>query len=233
MTCKEKLRLEHPEYVSDEYIGGCDYCPCDFGYLDLPLWCPISNDELISDDLCRVCWNREIPELNNNAEFKDSNTHPLTPNESPEILDSGDRTRFESGAVRDMHEGKGRCDLLPLDVLGSSMGDDVLVNISTFMHTAEVRFLWNALIVSNIFDDTYTMILEVAKHFEDGCKKYGENNWRKGIPVKFYIDSGVRHYLKYRRGDTDERHDRAFVWNLLCAMWTQTCKPELAIEKEC
>ena len=29
------------------------------------------------------------------------------------INDSGDRTRFESGAVRDMHEGKGRCDLLP------------------------------------------------------------------------------------------------------------------------
>lgn len=30
-----------------------------------------------------------------------------------EILDSGERTQFESGAVRDMHEGKGRMDLLP------------------------------------------------------------------------------------------------------------------------
>lgn len=29
------------------------------------------------------------------------------------ILDSGDRTRFETGAVRDMHAGKGRMDLLP------------------------------------------------------------------------------------------------------------------------
>ena len=29
------------------------------------------------------------------------------------IKDSGDRTEFESGAVRDMHEGKGRMDLLP------------------------------------------------------------------------------------------------------------------------
>ena len=34
-----------------------------------------------------------------------------------EIRDSGDRTEFESGAVRDMHEGKGRCDLLPMCVL--------------------------------------------------------------------------------------------------------------------
>ena len=30
------------------------------------------------------------------------------------IQDSGDRRQFESGAVRDMAEGKGRCDLMPL-----------------------------------------------------------------------------------------------------------------------
>ena len=35
----------------------------------------------------------------------------------PHILDSGDRTQFESGAVRDMREGKGRCDLMPLEVV--------------------------------------------------------------------------------------------------------------------
>ena len=34
-----------------------------------------------------------------------------------EIKDSGERTQFSSGAVRDMHEGKGRCDLLPMCVL--------------------------------------------------------------------------------------------------------------------
>lgn len=30
------------------------------------------------------------------------------------IKDSGERTEFESGAVRDMHTGKGRLDLMPL-----------------------------------------------------------------------------------------------------------------------
>ena len=35
----------------------------------------------------------------------------------PQIKDSGDRTQFESGAVRDMHQGKGRFDLLPMCVL--------------------------------------------------------------------------------------------------------------------
>lgn len=34
-----------------------------------------------------------------------------------EIKDSGERTQFDSGAVRDMHEGKGRFDLLPMCVL--------------------------------------------------------------------------------------------------------------------
>lgn len=34
------------------------------------------------------------------------------------IQDSGTRREFESGAVRDMAEGKGRCDLMPLYEVG-------------------------------------------------------------------------------------------------------------------
>lgn len=34
-----------------------------------------------------------------------------------EILDSGTRREFDTGAVRDMAEGKGRCDLMPLGVV--------------------------------------------------------------------------------------------------------------------
>ena len=33
------------------------------------------------------------------------------------IKDSGNRTQFQTGAVRDMHQGKGRCDLLPPNAL--------------------------------------------------------------------------------------------------------------------
>lgn len=33
------------------------------------------------------------------------------------IKDSGDRTEFSTGAVRDMHSGKGRMDLLPWNAL--------------------------------------------------------------------------------------------------------------------
>lgn len=71
------------------------------------------------------------------------------------------------------------------------------------------------------------MMLEVSVHFEEGAKKYGDNNWRRGIPTHCYVDSAVRHYLKWIRDDNDEHHDRAFAWNILCCVWTCKNMPEL------
>ena len=139
------------------------------------------------------------------------------------IKDSGNRREFDSGAVRDIQEGKGRCDLLPLDVIM----DAPLTAIERFKETGVVSHLRVAINSANFFSDLATMLLEVSKHFEEGAKKYGEDNWQKGIPAHCYIDSAVRHYLKHRRGDNDEPHDRAFVWNLLCCIWTCKHKPEL------
>ena len=145
------------------------------------------------------------------------------------ILDSGERREFETGAVRDIQEGKGRCDLMPLWVIGCITEDAILMEIERFKETGEIDILVE--VVKNFscgnYDDMYTMFLEVSKHFEEGAKKYGENNWQKGIPTKHYIDSGVRHYLKWLRGDKDEPHDRAFVWNMICCLWTIVNKPEL------
>ena len=150
------------------------------------------------------------------------------------IKDSGSRREFDSGAVRDIQEGKGRCDLLPLDVVSRCIythktGDKILMAISKFIEENERGYLYYCLDVfagyQNI--DLTTMLLEVSKHFEEGAKKYGEYNWQKGIPTHCYIDSAVRHYLKYLRGDIDEPHDRAFVWNILCCIWTCIHKPEL------
>lgn len=150
------------------------------------------------------------------------------------IKDSGNRREFSTGAVRDIQEGKGRCDLLALDVVAEifGCGEDsfVMWNIGEFQKTGETGHLVDAI---NTFtemyyhNNIYTMFLEISKHFEEGAKKYGENNWQKGIPVHCYIDSAVRHYLKFLRGDKDEPHDRAFVWNLMCAIWTCKHKPEL------
>lgn len=146
------------------------------------------------------------------------------------LCDTGERREFNTGAVRDIAEGKGRFDLMPLDVLTNVFSCDwVLERISEYVICGRVEELYNAIEVftTMAFADEWTAMLEVAKHFEDGCAKYGEHNWEKGIPLHSYIDSAVRHYLKYRRGDTDERHDRAVLWNLMCAIWTHKHKPDM------
>lgn len=145
----------------------------------------------------------------------------------PTILDSGSRREFDTGAVRDMQEGKGRCDLMPLEVVAkvlkkNSPEDEILHDIANFLEFGATTYLYHAL--DEFADIAYdgskeTMFLEVAKHFEEGAKKYGENNWQKGLPVNCYIDSAVRHYLKYLRGDNDEPHHRSFVWNVMCCLW--------------
>lgn len=33
MTFKEKLMQEHPECVGNHFIGGCEKCPADYGYI--------------------------------------------------------------------------------------------------------------------------------------------------------------------------------------------------------
>lgn len=143
------------------------------------------------------------------------------------IVDSGNRTEFASGAVRDIQEGKGRCDLMPLQVVGRALsGDAILWCIAKYQQTGNTLELYKALDkCAELFKNQADMFLEVAIHFEEGCKKYGERNWEKGIPAERYIDSAVRHYLKHLRGDTDERHDRALVWNICCLIWTVDHKP--------
>ena len=135
------------------------------------------------------------------------------------IKDSGDRTVFSTGAVRDIRGSKGRCDLLPLSVVSKLIKDETLRFISLYQKDKEVKFLYEVLEIAMREDKPY-LILELSKHFENGAEKYDERNWEKGIPENRYIDSGVRHYLKYLNGEDDEPHFIAFLWNILCLIWT-------------
>ena len=144
------------------------------------------------------------------------------------ILDSGDRREFETGAVRDMAEGKGRCDLMPLEQVATIISgdadaeDEVIANVYEYQQTGDVDYILMA-----IYDfctaRNWTIpkaLLELSKHFEQGAIKYGERNWEKGLPEYCYIDSALRHYLKWMDGQDDEPHDRAVLWNLMCLWWT-------------
>lgn len=163
MTCRDKLRWEHPEAIDWRSAGGSAYCPHHFGYASKPEWCKVDREK------CKTCWDREV----------ETDMEGI-------IKDSGDRTVFSTGAVRDMHEGKGRCDLLPACVL-----------------------------------------LRLARHYENGARKYGDRNWQKGIPCHSFADSAMRHLLKYMDGQTDEDHLIAAIWNLCGLAWTEEKLPEL------
>ena len=150
-----------------------------------------------------------------------------TPIGGPVIKDSGERREFETGAVRDIQEGKGRCDLLPLmqvaELIASMTTPDVIISdLAQYQRTKNAVYLLDAIKAFSVKLgwSTETAMLEVSKHFEAGCQKYGERNWEKGIPEHCYIDSAIRHYLKWRDGWTDEPHDRAVIWNLICLWWT-------------
>lgn len=150
------------------------------------------------------------------------------------IQDSGERRSFESGAVRDIQQGKGRCDLLPLNEVSEMLmcaKDLELVpsDCDTLLELIDDGMYIGAAVVFalHVYEDIYTAILEIAKHFEDGSTKYGERNWEKGIPCHSFLDSGIRHLLRFYKGDADERHDRAFMWNMLCLAWTIKHHPEM------
>ena len=136
-----------------------------------------------------------------------------------QIKDSGNRQSFKSGAVRDMSKGKGRLDLIPLSVVAKLMKDNVMTYISYFQSTRQLKFLYQVL-EEAMQDDKPYLILELSKHFEKGAEKYDERNWEKGIPTHRYIDSALRHYLKYLNAEEDEPHFIAFIWNIACLLWT-------------
>jgi hypothetical protein len=168
---------------------------------------------------------------------------------SKEIKDSGDRTEFATGAVRDLHEGKGRFDLIPLDIVSRIFNkefekynpvalekdlkpDYVYRAVDNFKTSGNVTTLYvlaycfikkltseNTTQGSAMYKSTWEFMLDLAIHYENGAKKYGENNWQKGIPVHCCIDSALRHYTKYRAGMTDEPHHVAFIWNIITAIY--------------
>ena len=62
----------------------------------------------------------------------------------------------------------------------------------------------------------------VMKRYLDGAEKYGENNWMQGMPLSVYYDCAHRHMEAWWADKDDEDHAAAVVWNMLCAMWTET-----------
>ena len=71
MTCREKLAIEHPEDICEDYNGSCAKCPHDYGYLDKPISCGFPTP-ILKQIRCDDCWDREIPE-NTETKIEDEN----------------------------------------------------------------------------------------------------------------------------------------------------------------
>ena len=91
--------------------------------------------------------------------------------EMAELKDSGERKVFETGATRDISEGKGRCDLLPLDTViymldlkQSKSPQKVLGDINTFLKTTEIKYLKEAILEFCDHNEWHiiTMLLELS-----------------------------------------------------------------------
>lgn len=58
----------------------------------------------------------------------------------------------------------------------------------------------------------------LAELMERGARKYDDNNWMKGMPSSRFMASLLRHVEAYRRGERDEDHMAAVVFNAFALM---------------
>ena len=58
MTCRERLSKERPDLINNGRMLGC---PDDYGYLEKPKVCSMTQMVKDDDEVCQKCWNREIP----------------------------------------------------------------------------------------------------------------------------------------------------------------------------
>ncbi len=58
----------------------------------------------------------------------------------------------------------------------------------------------------------------LAETYGEGAVKYGDHNWRKGMPVSSVINHLLAHLTQYLQGDTIEDHLAHATWNLFALM---------------
>ena len=75
-------------------------------------------------------------------------------------------------------------------------------------------------------------LLRLAIHYENGAKKYGRHNWKKGMPLAQYLDAADRHLHKYMDGMRNEDHLAAVAWNVFAFLWTENAIREGKLPKE-
>ncbi len=72
----------------------------------------------------------------------------------------------------------------------------------------------------------------LAQVYERGAKKYSDDNWRKGQPLRRYVDSAIRHLQAFLEGKADEDHIMQAAWNCFGACWTEEAIKQGVLPRE-
>ncbi len=142
--------------------------------------------------------------------------------------DSGKREQFESGMQRDTQDGKLRADLAfdgpilrflfregPKGDAGTAMCDWYDEAIKRNVTSDEA---FNVIrLIAPYEGGLSALMTRYAKLMTRGSIKYEARNWMKAegyAEMDRFISSGCRHFLQWYRGDTDEDHAAAVIFNL-------------------
>lgn len=59
---------------------------------------------------------------------------------------------------------------------------------------------------------------QLAETYAEGAKKYGDHNWKKGLPIGDTLNHLIRHIELWRSGDRSEPHLAHAAWGLFTLM---------------
>lgn len=61
----------------------------------------------------------------------------------------------------------------------------------------------------------------LALIYGEGAKKYGDRNWKKGLPTADVLNHAFMHYTEWRKGNTDEDHLAKIAWAMFTLIWNE------------
>lgn len=72
----------------------------------------------------------------------------------------------------------------------------------------------------------YSSLKEIGRIFLEGEKKYGKDNWKKGVGDKEYQterwNHALNHLMLYKEGDTSEKHLAKVAWYCVTQLWLES-----------
>lgn len=128
-------------------------------------------------------------------------------------------------ATAAIHPPCARCTLFPLDTAKYLLSDPahqaVLSDIDMFVQCDNAQYLYDAILKFADMRgwDRSTLMLNTLTYYESNSHISHPVDMSKGCYIK-YIHTALHHFFKCIRGDTDEPHDRIFVWYLICIIYS-------------